>query len=1090
MKLPFAILIALAASFLTFAAVFCLATILFSQLTPVERNSSEDSIMGPLPIAGTMPQESRQEVAETVQPTAPRTARLQQPVLDFPSLKVPEPATLSPSRVEPKFQPAGYSEPTENTNEMPELEMPAQESAKAEPPSIDETEFDEIKFELVTRETEIESSIALPMASPGHDERARPIVVKSQPPVSLWDQLQDLDPGKLVTAEAGKLLQQTEVNYASDADQISETDDGQWLRSLLDNTADQPGDPETSEEAAEQAPGQAAPELILVEENVAADTGPFTEKAVSELAAPLEIPQQVESSEQKSGTPESQTPESKPAEVMPDPQTLPEPQPSSNIEEPSAPSTDSQPKRDDLTDPAKTLTITDQHAQANQPSPPVPAKPESSELPPQEVAIWPLPDSLMGELEHLAQYHFTQLWADAALSTYQHLNRLPLSHPDGGPLLAHCHQLADQLAQHGSQLAISEPSQMESAVYLTRIAYKMKRRAAICHQVHQVAMQNIAETDETSPGVIADQIVRRCNEIGWQTIDPRWTEYLMLDEAREVFANPRSSAARRQAIARKIMERVTSRSLTAEQVQYAQETIGNDLGHLLRSAALARLDLVQFLKDMERFEAQPTSGSEARFNSHFQNYFWSRHEEVQKLADIITDHYRNANVRIEVTQDMINRMVPRNQTINQPVRDRILGAAVFGESRVTNQLQVQLIPDADHLSFRLLSNGRVISNTQARASGFVFSNIGNALVNASKSIAIGEEGVQYRPASVQASAMNRLTGVQSRLDNVPVVGWVARRVAEQQQQAQSPQAKIIVEQRLRNEVRTRVDSEIQQRVAQAEQWLQTNLLGPLNSMELEPTPVSLATTDHSAIVRYRLASLDQLGANTPRPQPQPGSLFSVQMHRSAINNLISRMEIGGRTFTAPEFMQHLNTMLGRTDLQLQPGEHENVTLEFASREPVRLDFDKGRILISLRLRKLQIERQNRWRNLIVTAAYTPQVSPDRVFMTIDDEHGITLQGHRLNLRDQLTIRTAFSALFKPQFNFPLLPPDVATQPAIQGLGISELLASDGWLGVSFSQVSPVTAARGPQPADQAQQPHQVPHSAHYRSPWERRGRWR
>ncbi|MGI9518629.1 MAG: hypothetical protein ACR2NP_16350, partial [Pirellulaceae bacterium] len=743
----------------------------------------------------------------------------------------------------------------------------------------------------------------------------------------------------------------------------------------------------------------------------------------------------------------------------------------------TTPIPDTTPKPDKLTDPSQVWSLTDQTARANQPS--ALSISNQDTLPTPESDTWPLPTSLMLELEYLSQFYMTELWANAAIANYEQLPQVELSNPYSRQLLVHCDQLADQLAEYSHSVAQEDPSQMDSAIYLARVAYQMKRRSAVWLQAHQVAAAQITDLTESSPQAVADQIQRRIQEINLPGMDPQWNEYLMLDQAAEIFADPESTPVRRQAIARKIMSRATSKSLTPEQAQYAQHTIGNDLGTVLRSASLGQLDLARFLRDLESMEAEPTSGTEVRLNSHFQNYFWNRDETVQQLADTIDNNYRNANIRIELSQQMINRMIPGGRTINQPVRDKILGASVVGQSRVTNEVQVQLIPDPHHLHFRLQSNGRVFSTTRAHAQGFVFNNVGNALVNASKSIAIGESGVDYRPVNVRASADNRLTGIQSRLDNVPVVGWMARRVAQQQQQQQSREAKVIVEQKLRQEFRTRVDDEIQKQVDEADRWLRDNLLDPLHSMELEPEPVSLATTNDSAVVRYRLASMDQLAAFTPRPQTQTGSLLGMQIHRSAINNLISQAEIGGRKFTTQEFVDQLNTLLGRNDLTVEPGAQEDVTFEFASRDPIRLDFDENRILISLRLRSLQIGRQNRWRNVIVTTAYTPQASGTRVLMTLDESHGITVKTSRLNLRDQLTIRTAFSALFKTQFDFSAMPARLADQQGIQGLGIIELIASDGWLGVSIDEM--------PQ---QSAQPAAVPHTTRYPSPWYREGRWR
>lgn len=499
------------------------------------------------------------------------------------------------------------------------------------------------------------------------------------------------------------------------------------------------------------------------------------------------------------------------------------------------------------------------------------------------------------------------------------------------------------------------------------------------------------------------------------------------------------------------MSRVTSTSLNDEQIRYAQQMIGEDLGSSLRDMSTGKIDLGQFLNDLESYEEGISPIADALINNHFQNFYWSRDVRVQELAAVFDENYRNANFNIQISERLINSVLPRNMTVNEPVQDRILGAQVFGNSRVQNQISVELIPDPNRLSFRMISNGSVLSRTRAHASGFVFNSLGNAMVNASKGISIGPEGVTTLPADVEANAHSKLLNVRSRMDSVPLVGWMARQVAEQKQQQQSQQANLIVEQKLRNEFGNRVDQEIQARVDQGRQWVQQKVVDPFNAMELEPMIANMGTTESAAVVQYRLAGLDQNASNTVRPQSLPGSLVGVQIHESAINNIINRIDINGKTFTAPEFMRHVSAMLGRTDVELNAGEYEDVKFQFASRDAVRLDFDDDHVAITLRLKKLQIGRSGLWKNLIVTAWYMPQATGLNVDMFLDMERGVSLSGQNLSFGEQLAVRTVFNALFKPEFGFPLLPAELATRPAAQGVGVTQIVLVDGWVGLSISE---------------------------------------
>ena len=767
------------------------------------------------------------------------------------------------------------------------------------------------------------------------------------------------------------------------------------------------------------------------------------------IEEPKQAPQQQASQQQASASPKETTPQ---------PSTESTPTAPAITETPVANSPSTVPVQNASTA-AKATTETRSNTVDRSAKPPI--KPPTKKVVEREQIVgWPMPEALLVEIAHLQKFKNTAAWAAAVNESYATLNQLEIVSDQSIPYLIRLGQLAQQLSDYSQQLATTGHQHHDTCSYLNEVSYRINRRNQIWLSVQKLARQQMTEKPFPIHNVVAQQISNRKLEINYDAIDPQWVEYLMLDKAENIFENKKYSNRSRQAIARRILARVTSISLTRQQARYAESVVGNDLGEMLRTISSADLDLGQFLVDVEKFETDPTSGNIAAVNRHFQNYYWSRDDQTQALADLIDDHFRNANIRIEFSQNLINRMLPTSaQTFHQPVADRIVGANVMGHSRITNQIAVNLVPDPNHLSFRLQSNGRVLSNTRAHARGFVFSNLGNALVNVSKQISIGETGVVSQPTDVRASSQERLTGIQSQLDGVPVVGWLARRMAQQQQQSQIPQARLEVENKLKREFRSRVDDQIKQQVQNGRNWVQTNILNPLHSMELEPTVVRLQTTDHAAVVRYRLAALDQNGADSPRPQAEPGSLLSFQLHRSAINNLINRVEIGGKEFTPETFMDHLNLILGRNDLQADTGQHQ-VKFKFASRDPIMLDFQNNNLQIALRLQRLQIGKRTRWKNLIVTAQYSPTAIDKHVFMEFDEQFGLQVTGERLRFADQVAVRTVFATLFQPKFDFPLLPPEILSRPEVQALGVTQMVMSNGWLGMSLNDVQPSAAYPG------------------------------
>lgn len=667
-----------------------------------------------------------------------------------------------------------------------------------------------------------------------------------------------------------------------------------------------------------------------------------------------------------------------------------------------------------------------------------------------EIVGWPLPEQLVIELEKLEENPLTQDWAKAALDTYQSLNAIELTNPEALSLIEYTQTLAETLDSHTPQITDSNDLILKAT--LNRVSESMRRRAAIWAQVHKLSMEKVAEEQPNRVQTIATLISARSRNIEVDQIDPLWVEYLMLEKANEIFSEAKPSPLKQQVISRKILARITSSQLDADQIKFAQELIGNDLGWALREAATETPDLGQLLVDLEKFETKPSSGSTARLTSHYQNFYWSDAPEINEMAALLDDHYRRSNIQLELSETLMNRLIPQSTTNQEPVTDRIMGAQVRGQMQITNKIEVDLIPDDEHLSFNFQYDGRVLSLTHAHARGFTFNNLGNGLVNASKIIAVGEDGISTTPTRMSAFSRDRVEGIRGPFDDVPFIGVFSKRLAKQQQQSKVPQTKQIVEGKMRKEFRNRIDSELENQIGKANQLFQEIILRPLHTMELEPKVMKLKTTPEAVQVSYRLASLEQIGSNFSRPATEPDSLASFQLHRTAINNVINRIQISGKRFTPQQFMDHIGSLLGREDLNIPEEQNrDDVTFEFASRDPVMLDFEDDHLFINLRIKRLQVGNNHRWKNLTITTRYKPTPMGQRLYLKFDEEFGLRVGG-RLRLADQLAVRTVFSALFKPDFQFDILPPRMANHPATQGMGISQLQLTEGWLTVSMNQL--------------------------------------
>ena len=97
---------------------------------------------------------------------------------------------------------------------------------------------------------------------------------------------------------------------------------------------------------------------------------------------------------------------------------------------------------------------------------------------------------------------------------------------------------------------------------------------------------------------------------------------------------------------------------------------------------------------------------------------------------------------------------------------------------------------------------------------------------------------------------------------------------------------------------------------------------------------------------------------------------------------------------------------------------------------------------------------------------------DRRLALSQEEAGISLKGSNLKLRDQIAVRTVFTALFENHYELNILPKNLGEKFHANNLRISQLAITDGWIGISLSEQTPVVLPY--QTAEQTQSESNVP----------------
>jgi hypothetical protein len=135
-------------------------------------------------------------------------------------------------------------------------------------------------------------------------------------------------------------------------------------------------------------------------------------------------------------------------------------------------------------------------------------------------------------------------------------------------------------------------------------------------------------------------------------------------------------------------------------------------------------------------------------------------------------------------------------------------------------------------------------------------------------------------------------------------------------------------------------------------------------------------------------------------------------------------------------------------------ENDDVKITFADRNPVVIQCQDGRVVLTLSIARLS-KSPHTWRNFQIRAFYKPEVRGRSAQLVRDGV--IQLIGPR-NMGAQLALRGIFIHALSKRAPWKLIPEKIVNQPRLQNAAITQFDVVDGWIGLSLGP-KPQTAAR-------------------------------
>ena len=462
------------------------------------------------------------------------------------------------------------------------------------------------------------------------------------------------------------------------------------------------------------------------------------------------------------------------------------------------------------------------------------------------------------------------------------------------------------------------------------------------------------------------------------------------------------------------------------------------------------IDYADLLRKLERQESNPIDRVGSELADAVDSLGASGISDAVRVADAIDTYYRNANVRMAVSESFLNRLLPKVEPRTVPVRTQIMGSRVRGVSQITSNLEVRLLPSNSDWKIDFRTFGHIQTQSVGTSGPVSVRTSGSNSFAAQTPIEVSPTGVHRGDVQVEVKGRTRLRGIRSDYDRLPIIGSLVRSFANSKFESIRPQSNRIVAQQVRSQVSRELNTSLDTRTQKASSKLSSLVLGPLEQLDLDPHVVDMQTTSDRVVARYRLAGNTQLAAFTPRPQAPVSSLMSVQIHQSAINNTLERLIPRDDLMPIEETVDQAASVFGQ-EVVLEEALPENVMLQFAKTRPVTVEIEDGKMWLTLRIVRLSRGERLNLTNFIVRAAYRPEVNGLRARL-IRDGH-LRISGPGMSMRQRLPLRTIFNKVLSPDRSFPLTLPTLVENPSATGLAISQLELRSGWIGLAISESS-------------------------------------
>ncbi len=611
----------------------------------------------------------------------------------------------------------------------------------------------------------------------------------------------------------------------------------------------------------------------------------------------------------------------------------------------------------------------------------------------------------------------------------------------------------DDLCNQGIELATRQ-TDYASASRILEVAHAAQRRQSVWRSIADALDGNgvgLAVVRDL-PAVqreLLEVLDRVDAELASAPAGQSWQAFLRTDELRRWAAGGNRQAG--AMLAAEVLERMDLPDLEPEQRKFLRSGPIGELRSQLIAVGTETVDFRELLEEIELLESDSISRVRPDIARKVQVLHLSHEPQHRAVASAINDYYRNANLRICLAREFLQRFLPEESQEYRPVRRFVLGADTRGNSVVRTQIDLRFIPDDAAWNIDLAVRGRVDADTRSSKGPAEFFNRSQADIETHRYLRFSPDGYQITSHPTQVSARETLRKLRTDFDSLPLLGDFVRAIAREQFDQQRHIARRLTQRMIARETDAELNKRIQAELSAMENDLREKVIGPLQRLNLDPMIVAMETTPDRLTARYRVADATQMAAAAPRPRAPTEALVSLQLHESAINNAIDRLGLSDRTWTLRALYQHLGRTLTGRQWEIPDDVPEDILVRFAQSRPITVQFVDGQARLTLRIAELSRPGKLKIERFIVTSNYVPVADGMHARLQRDGVVEIQSRG------DRLALRLIFAKVFVAHPEIPVIAPAWQSDPRAEGLEVSQLEVRNGWFAIAVSDADSTTA---------------------------------